>query len=159
MSRALIRRRGARRREQGAVAVEFGLIVIPLIMLLMGITTGGLAYFEKISIADAMREGARFGATTEATDPTVWSSAVRDRVINASTDVLDTTEPGVVVCVDAPGASTCPVAPGTTPPVAASGGCYVHIYVEKPMWFSIGVYDWNPVVKEDAYARYERTCP
>jgi hypothetical protein len=64
-----------------------------------------------------------------------------------------------VVCVDQPGATSCPTAPGTVAPTTTPEACYVHIYVEKPIWFSIGLRDWRPVVKEDAYARYERTCP
>jgi Flp pilus assembly protein TadG len=64
----VLKDRSPRRRtrgQRGAAAVEFALVLPLLVMFLMGIITGGFAYFEKISTADAMREGARFGATTE----------------------------------------------------------------------------------------------
>ena len=66
--------------------VEFA-IVLPLFMaLVLGIYTGGLAYTNKISLVEAVREGARYGASLPlGTDPvTTWETGVRNRVVSAS---------------------------------------------------------------------------
>ena len=53
--------------ERGAVAVEFALVLPLLVMLLLGIATTGLSYTHAIGVTNAVREGARFGATADAT--------------------------------------------------------------------------------------------
>ena len=66
--------------------LEFA-IVLPLLMsLVLGIYTGGLAYTDKISLVEAVREGARYGASLRVgTDPiTTWETGVRNRVVAAS---------------------------------------------------------------------------
>jgi Flp pilus assembly protein TadG len=47
------------RSDSGAVAVEFALVVIPLILMLMGVIDFGRAYTQQISLSAAAREGAR----------------------------------------------------------------------------------------------------
>ncbi len=49
------------KREDGAVAVEFALILPILIVLVFGIIEFGLALYNKEVIANASREGARYG--------------------------------------------------------------------------------------------------
>lgn len=58
--------RGRARQEKGAVAVEFALVFPLLVMLLLGTTTAGLAYSRAVGLANATREGARFGSTADA---------------------------------------------------------------------------------------------
>lgn len=67
------------RGEHGAAAVEFALVVVPLVMLLVGTITTGLSYNHALGVTNAVREGARFGATAEASSGS-WASDVRDRV-------------------------------------------------------------------------------
>lgn len=50
------------RREDGAAAVEFALIVGVLVILLFGMLQFGLAFFELQNLRAASREGARAGA-------------------------------------------------------------------------------------------------
>ena len=50
------------RREDGAAAVEFALIVGVLVMLIFGMLQFGLAFFEIQNLRAAAREGARFAA-------------------------------------------------------------------------------------------------
>ena len=72
--------------ERGTVFLEFA-IVLPLLMsLVLGIYTGGLAYTDKISLVEAVREGARYGATLPmgTTPVSTWETGVRDRVVSAS---------------------------------------------------------------------------
>jgi len=66
------------RRQDGAAAVEFALIVSVLVMLLFGMLQFGLAFFQLQNLRAAAREGARIAAV-EATD-----SDVRHRVEDAS---------------------------------------------------------------------------
>ncbi len=49
------------RDESGAVAVEFALILPILVMLLLGVTTTGLAYTDHLSITNARARGDRLG--------------------------------------------------------------------------------------------------
>ncbi len=57
--------------QRGAALVEFALVIIPLLMLILGAVTGGLAYNRKITLTDAARVAARY-ATTHAI-PGGWS--------------------------------------------------------------------------------------
>lgn len=76
------------RSERGAIFLEFA-IVLPLLMsLILGIYTGGQAYSDKISVMEAVREGARYGASlpmgTGAGALAAWESGVANRVVAAS---------------------------------------------------------------------------
>ena len=74
--------RRQRRNERGNGLVEMALVLPVAMCFLLGILTGGQAYFQKISLVDAAREGARYGAslkipTASAAD---WKQAVKNRV-------------------------------------------------------------------------------
>jgi Flp pilus assembly protein TadG len=66
------------RRQDGAAAVEFALIVGVLVMLLFGMLQFGLAFFELQNLRAAVREGARVGAVG------ANSAQVKQRVQDAS---------------------------------------------------------------------------
>ena len=51
------------RNERGAAAVEFGLLLLPLVLILLGIIEFGRGYNAKITLTHAAREGARAAAT------------------------------------------------------------------------------------------------
>lgn len=64
-------------------------MVLPLFLsLLFGVISGGVAYSEKVGVVEAVREGARFGASLKlGSGPTAlatWETTVRDRVVAAS---------------------------------------------------------------------------
>jgi Flp pilus assembly protein TadG len=47
------------RGDSGATAVEFALVMLPLLLLLMGVIDFGLAFHTKLSMSAAAREGVR----------------------------------------------------------------------------------------------------
>jgi Flp pilus assembly protein TadG len=109
------------RGERGVTLVEFALILPLFMMLVLGMVTGGHAYFRKISITDAVREGARYGVTYPADlgNLSAWQNAVKARVVEASGGELKTAD----VCaelVKAPDADTS--APCHVTAVADPGG-------------------------------------
>jgi Flp pilus assembly protein TadG len=60
--------RARARREEGAAAVEFALIVGVLAMLIFGMLQFGLAFFQLQNLRAATREGARVGAVDAPVD-------------------------------------------------------------------------------------------
>lgn len=66
------------RREDGAAAVEFALIVGVLAMLIFGMLQFGLTFFELQNLRASAREGGRIGAVGATPD------AIRTRLENAS---------------------------------------------------------------------------
>ncbi len=60
------------RRQDGAAAMEFALILLPLLLLIGGVMDFGHMYYMKHIITNASREGARYAAkyTVSTSDPT-----------------------------------------------------------------------------------------
>lgn len=88
--------------EAGASLVEFALVLPVFMMLLLGMLTGGLAYNRKLSVAQAGREGARYGATlpiTAALPVDGWLAKVAQVTIASSDGELAPDRPGQMVCV------------------------------------------------------------
>lgn len=76
-------------------------VVLPLIIVLMlGIITGGISLNRSVSLNNAAREGARYGATLPIDgDMAGWLDSVADIAIGAATGDLDDGQPDRVVCV------------------------------------------------------------
>ncbi|MUN07424.1 pilus assembly protein [Agromyces luteolus] len=55
------------RSERGAAAVEFALVLIPLLVLLLGIIEFGYVFNQQLTVTNAAREGARVLAITRDT--------------------------------------------------------------------------------------------
>ena len=55
-------RRRARRDERGAAALEFALVMIPLLLILGGIVNFGVVFAQQLALDNAARQGARWGA-------------------------------------------------------------------------------------------------
>src|SRR5258708_10200705 len=74
--------------DRGVALVEFVFVLPVLMMILLGMFTGGLAWNRKLAVTNGVREGSRFGATlsvasstcTSGTSGTVdcWLSEVAD---------------------------------------------------------------------------------
>src|SRR5688500_20294056 len=98
--RSAVRRLGplrASRSESGAALVEFALVLPVFLMLLLGMMTGGLAYSRKLSIDQATREGARFGATVPITASLPldsWQARVGNLTIDSREVKLATSRQG-----------------------------------------------------------------
>ena len=108
MERSSSLRRRARR-EDGAAAVEFALIVGLLAMLIFGMMEFGLAFWQLQSLRAAAREGARVAAVGG--DET----QIRDAVVGASGDALPAGYTGLTISP----AGGCPD-PGSSGPVDQS---------------------------------------
>lgn len=132
----------ARRQERdqrGAAAVEFALVVPVLIMILFGLIWTGFAFSDHLSATNAVREGARFGASADATSGS-WATSVRDRVkqvyFNSGRDL--TNDQICVKLVQSTGTivasalgNSCGTAP-TTPATMIAGSCAVVVWVQRP---------------------------
>jgi Flp pilus assembly protein TadG len=146
-----------RRSERGAALVEFT-IVLPLLMALgLGTFTGGTAYFRKITIVDAVREGARYGASLPV--PTVggsaaWETSVKSRVAQASGGELVNAD----VCVKlvlATGATDCGVsdpANATSEPTVR----LVKVSASKNAKIEFFFYTKTSALSSKVAARFER---
>ena len=88
-----------RRGERGAGTVEFAMALPLLLVILTGVVTGGISLNRDISLNNAAREGARYGATLPVADMTAFLDSVANVAINAATGELDDGEAGRVVCV------------------------------------------------------------
>ncbi|MEX2555744.1 MAG: TadE/TadG family type IV pilus assembly protein [Actinomycetota bacterium] len=98
------RRRGERllSSERGASAVEFALLAPLLLMVVLGMFSGGLAYARKIALTDAAREGVRHAATLptgSAGVPNSWFESVAQRAMASAAGDLAETWPGQYICV------------------------------------------------------------
>ncbi len=93
-----MRQRSGRRDERGVALVEFALVLPVLIMILLGLITGGLVLNEKQQMTYATREGARYAATIPAGQPFAsgtWATNVRDLIVQRSDGALSAAD----VCV------------------------------------------------------------
>lgn len=120
--------------------VEFALVMPLLLTILFGLITTGLAFSDHLSATNATREGARYGAATPFTDPTVWATSVRDRVkqvyFNAGETVTDDQICVRLVKADGTTAASyvganCGTAP-TPLPTMSAGSCAVVVWMERP---------------------------
>jgi Flp pilus assembly protein TadG len=149
-----------RRSERGAVFLEFALVLPLLMSLVLGIYTGGQAYTNKIGLVEAVREGARYGASLEMGEDvnalTTWKALVRNRVVDASGgDVL-----AADVCVDwvlPTGGTAC----GLADPAGASSGpeATVHLVkvsATKPAKMEFFFFTKNTTLRAQLVARFER---
>ena len=58
----LLRARRQARQDDGAAAVEFGLIAPVLVLLVFGIMSFGILFAQSLALSNAARQGARFGS-------------------------------------------------------------------------------------------------
>lgn len=96
-------------------------MVLPIFLaVILAAFTGGTAYYRKIAIVEAVREGTRYGASLPLESGvgalTAWEEAVRSRVVDASTGELVPTDVCVRLVLPA-GGTHCGVA---DPPGAAA---------------------------------------
>jgi Flp pilus assembly protein TadG len=177
MSWRLSGRHCARRRDRGAVAVEFALVMPIVVMLLIGTITTGLSYSQALGVTNAVREGARFGATADASNGS-WGSDVIVRVRGTQFDDAGGT---TAICVQlvkngaaVPGKTSCdPASAGgptlTMPSVTAypavpavpANTCVVRVIAARN--YTISAVPLLPPINKTlvrgSVARYERkTC-
>ncbi|MDX6327406.1 MAG: hypothetical protein QOK15_3760 [Nocardioidaceae bacterium] len=172
--------RGRLRTDRGAAAVELALVLPVLVSLVLGIVTGGLSYSNAIGVQDAVREGARFGATADASSAT-WAADVISQVRATQFDDATTAAgSGTSVCVQlfkAPATvsksqcstgglngptltmSSSATAAPAVPTTLATGACVVRVVAARKFTIDVVVTKWSGTVTRSATAAYERTCP
>lgn len=143
--------------DRGASVVELAMVLPVLVMLLLGSVTGGLALNTSIATADAVREGARFGATS--IPGAAWGSDVVNQTVALSATELTT---GEVCAVLKKGATTlhssgaCAVPEPAGP--SGSAPCVVKVWARKQVVLDIGLTNFVRNVDRASVARYERPC-
>jgi Flp pilus assembly protein TadG len=163
--------------ERGASLVEFALILPLLMMLMMGITTGGISLNRDISLNNAAREGARYGATLPiGNDMTAWLNDVATVTIESATGDLDNGVPGRTVCVafvhpdgtDPVDRTTRVVVNATgTSTVTVGSDCFtdgrpnderrVQVRASRESDFEVVLWSRTLTVEGESTARYERS--
>ncbi len=63
------------RTERGASAVEFALVVIPLLMVIAGIVNFGLVFAQQLALDNSVRAGARAGVVDTGNNPVTVATA------------------------------------------------------------------------------------
>lgn len=154
-----------RSKGDGGVALVEAAIVLPLLFaLLLGMFTGGISLSRKNSLTNAVREGARLGATLP--EDSAWASTVQARVVALSAGDLTTSQ----VCVqlvrkDNSGAETVrrSVVPSgcsaVTPPLSTgvpAGQCVVKVWARRATKMQAVFYVRNITLDSNAIGRYER---
>jgi Flp pilus assembly protein TadG len=142
--------------DRGTSTVELALVLPVVVMLLLGSITGGLALSTMIAASDAVREGARFGAT--ALPSTTWGQQVVDQTIALSATELG---PGQVCARLEKGGtvirqSTCSFASAAPTPPTGVTGCVVLVWAQKSFTIDGGVVSYPGTMNRGSVARYER---
>jgi Flp pilus assembly protein TadG len=169
----LQRRTAGRVGERGVVSVEFAIVLPLLLAVLLGTVGVGLAYNNVLGIADGVRGGSRFGATT--LDTSSWGSTVQAQTV-ALTYLNLPGKPAVVtsamVCAKlmvAPATerrtSTCNTATAGPEPAnptgLLAGTCFVKVWARIPVVVDLKVLP-SPIkttnVDRQSIALYERPC-
>jgi Flp pilus assembly protein TadG len=83
--------------NDGASAVEFGLVLPILVLLLFGAITFGVAFNSKMQLNHAAREASRFAATLP--DNPDWYEQVVERIVGTAAGQANVTNPTVRVCI------------------------------------------------------------
>lgn len=161
-------RRRRERDDRGAAAVEFALVAPLVIMLLIGTVTVALAYSQHVALSNAVREGARVGATTP--NGGSWLDSVRQHTSDAYGDseglptgqvcaMLMKTTGGAtptVTTVLGPGIG-CDAADAPDNPTNIAAGCFVKVWATKQTHLNWVLGNADPWMKAGAVAIYDRT--
>lgn len=161
-SRRVRRARG----DGGAALVEFAIIAPLIFALIVGMFTGGISLSRKNSMTNAVREGARFGATLneDVTSPDDWATAVQKRVLSLAPNDLQLSQICVRLVQDGavrPGSGRSVTPSGCSgrapaPPSGVPGQCVVQVWAYRTS--ELQVVFWSEDLPLDASAlnRYER---
>lgn len=154
------------RTERGAAAVEFALVAPIVIMLLIGTVTVALAYSQHVALSNAVREGARLGASTP--QGASWLGSVQQHTSDSYSDpdglaasdvcatLIKTTggaSPSYTTLIAAPAA--CGTAPSN--PTSVAAGCFVKVWASKQTHLNWILGSADPWMKAAAVAIYDRS--
>lgn len=157
--------RSTRRRsrgDRGAALVEFALVAPLVFSLLLGLFTGGISLSRKNSMTNAVREGARLGATQ--IEDSAWADNVRTRVVDLSAGDLLTSQVCVKL-VKAPStvvrASSCPASlAGSQPSITGipASECAVLVWARRSSQLQAVFFTRDLTLVASSVSRYERDC-
>jgi Flp pilus assembly protein TadG len=158
-----------RRRERGAAAVEFALVVPILLMLLFGVVSASLAYNDSLSINNAAREGARLGGALDySSDATAWANSVQTRVqqtyFNGASSLTTSqvcvqlvSDTGTVLATPTSQGTSCGTAP-SSPSNMTPGSCAIKVWIQKPQSIYLAVFPvYNFSISAASVSFYGRT--
>jgi Flp pilus assembly protein TadG len=116
------------RSESGAVAVEFAIVLVPLLLVLMGILDFGRAYTQQLSLSAAAREGVRVMALQA--DPALGTSVAKQRIRDASPALAPPLADSQIVITAAcvPGKAPVSVTVTLTYPLASITGMFDSLF-------------------------------
>ena len=161
-------RKASRQRQGGGVAVEFALVLPLVITLLLGVVTAGVAYSRALAVTNAVREGARFGATT--VNDGNWEANVVARTrathFDSSTStsicarLMKNTSAGTAVPNSVVAATaSCTAGAPPTPPAVESGKCVAMVWAARGFEIDTGLLPpFTGTIERQSVSRYEREC-
>jgi Flp pilus assembly protein TadG len=86
--------------DRGVAVVEFALVLPVLMILILGMLTGGICLSRALALSSAAREGTRFGATYPTTGGlNAWLDSVAARAVTEANGDLDSTVTSRTICV------------------------------------------------------------
>ena len=149
--------------ERGTGLVELALILPVVMALLLGIFTGGSAYFRKISLVDAVRDGARYGASLKhdaaSGGISQWRLNVKNRVVELSGGQLTAADVCAELVTPTGSNTTCGIPDPTgaaSDPTVLAPASLVKVSVTKVAKLEFVFFTATPTLTAKAVARYER---
>lgn len=150
--------------DRGAALVEAAIVLPLLFALVLGMFTGGISLSRKNSMANAVREGARLGATLS--EDSAWAAAVQSRVVTLSAGDLTTSQVCVqlvrkdTVSTETVRRSAVPAGcSAVTPPLSTGvpvGQCVVKVWAQRTTTMEAVFFSRNITLNSTAIGRYER---
>jgi Flp pilus assembly protein TadG len=177
------RLRTSARLDDGAAAVEFGLLLPLFVMLTLGTISAGFAFHAWLSVTHGAQESSRFAATLsiKASAPgdtgtiSTWLTEVGTRATAAAGIDPTSAEPGTYVCVAVVSTSNIPplnshmtmtadgggvmvpsaVLAGPCPESGVVAGDFVQTYLSKPVNFNYLLGSTQVTVAGKSVSRFE----
>lgn|GEM_PF-5108006 len=143
--------------------IEFAFLAPLLFALLLGMFTGGISLNRKSSMTNAVREGARLGATL--LDSESWAISVRDRVDTLAGADLSSAQICVELAVKTAAGenilrrtpAVCPFAGAPIVPAGVQvGECVVKVWARRTSELQAVFFSRDLTLEGDAVARFER---
>ena len=141
--------------------VETALVLPLAVALMLAVLTGGNAYYKKISLVDAVREGARFGASIKVPAGGIgaWRTAVQDRVVELAGGQLTAADVCTDLVVPTGVNTSCGVhdpSGASTDPTALQPASLVKVSAIKATRLEFLVFSRNVTLSARVAGRYER---
>lgn len=143
--------------------VELALLLPVVMAILLGAFTSGVAYFQKISLADSVREGARYGASLKydgtAAGKLAWVSQVRERVVEMSGGQVSAGDVCVALVTPTGSNTDCGLrdpAGAASDPTALAPASLVKVSATRVTTIEAIVFSSTPTLRAKVVARYER---